>query len=807
MANPLFLLVLLTTLVGCGGGSSSGDGQPGGVLDRDPPVITLLGPALVNIELGSPYSDAGATAADNFDGDITANIVIASNVNINALGNYTVTYNVSDAAGNAATQVTRMVNVNPLASPPGPPIVFGVRPGNATCLAAARPSLGNYAFSATSPSLFLSTDRRTGLKQIPGNSNFWFVADRAGILIRFANQPTVNTSAQALNIADRVAIDGERGLLGFAFSPYFASDGTVFVSYVTGTHSRISKFTSSNGGQTFADSPMQEEVIFEQVQINSNHNGGDLHFGPDDYLYLSLGDDNTRALSQNLNDLRGSLIRIDPFNNDALPVNASTTVRNYAIPADNPFVNTPGVMPEIFAFGFRNPWRFSIDRVTGDVWLGDVGEADREEIDLVEPGKNYGWPHKEGTLCYNTTPCDSTDWIDPVVEYSRSEGISVIAGYVYRGSALPELSGKLIFSEWSSGVVWALDFDPLTGEGSRVAIGNVGTFSVVSWGQDNAGEIYAVANDHPRLVAAGGSPQVFPQKLSETGCVSVADPRQKVTGMIPYSVNMPLWSDAALKHRWLALPDNSYISVAADGHWNLPIGSVLVKEFVVDGILAETRLMMRHDDGNWAGYSYKWNAAGTDADLVLAGSTVDTGSRIWQIPSATQCFQCHTDAAAQTLGMETAQLNRNFEYLGAGEANQITALTGLSLLTANPGNPNSLPALSQPDDASSDERHARDYLHVQCAHCHRPGSVVDRFDLRWQTSFANTGLCNVAPQSGDLGVPGALLLKPGLASESLVSLRMHTRGNGQMPKIGSNQVDALGVAWVDNWINSLGACP
>jgi len=692
-------------------------------------------------------------------------------------------------------------------SPSGPDIVLDVRPNNTSCLASARPLLGSYQLTDSTPGLSLITDQRTGLKQIPGESDFWFLADRAGYIIRFANQAAINSSSRVVDISDRISLNGERGLLGFAFSPQFDSDGAIFVSYTTATHSRVSKFVSSDGGLTFADSAGQEEIIFEHTQVFDHHNGGDLHFGPDGYMYLSLGDDGVSALAQNLNDARGSILRIDPFANDGLPTNANFTVRNYAVPANNPFVGVSGVVPEIFAFGFRNPWRFGIDPVTGDLWAGDVGEARREEIDLVSPGKNYGWPHKEGSLCLLTTPCDNPDWIDPVVEYSHAEGISVIAGFVYRGTDLPELSGKLIFSEWSSGVVWAVDFDPLTGEGRRTVVGNVGTFSTVSWGQDNNGEIYAATPGHPKLSTAGGPIQAFPQKLSETGCVSAANPRQRVEGLIPYSVNMPLWSDGAEKHRWLAIPNGQFISVGADGHWDLPIGSVLVKDFVVDGMLAETRLMMRHDDGFWAGYSYKWNQAGTDADLVMAGSTFDAGSRIWKIPSAAQCLQCHTDVSGQTLGMETAQLNREFDYPGAGLANQIFAAREIGLLAADPGAPGSLPALSQPNDGASVERHARDYLHVQCAHCHQPGSVVDRFDLRWQTNLGSMGLCNVPPMSGDLGVPGAMLLAPGSASESLISLRMHIRGAGQMPRIGSDLVDTPGVSYVDNWINSLSACP
>ncbi len=685
---------------------------------------------------------------------------------------------------------------------------LGVRPSNTTCLAAARPSIGAYTFDPAFSSLFLTTDRQTGFKQIPGTDDFWFVADRAGRIIRFEADINVNSSTDALDISDRLSLNVERGLLGFAFSPNFAADGAIYVSYTTATHSRISRFISGDGGQTFPSSMGEEQIILEHVQVSDIHNGGDLHFGPDGYLYLSLGDDGVRSIAQDITDIRGSLIRIDPNDNDNLATDANFTVREYAIPPDNPLISTPGASPEIYAYGFRNPWRFSIDTETGDVWVGDVGQSNLEEIDLIVPGGNFGWPHKEGTACFDTMPCDNAEWIDPVIEYGRDDGISVIAGYVYRGVTFPELAGRLIFSEWSTGVTWALSFDSLSGLSSRIEVGNVGAFNVVSWGQANDGEIYAASAGFPRLSAGvGGGVQTFPQKLSETGCVLAADPTQKASGLIPYDVNTPLWSDDAEKNRWLALPDDRYISIAANGHWDFPIGSVLLKDFIADNILVETRLLMRHDDGDWAGYAYKWNVDGTDANLVLAGSSYDTGSRIWDIPSAAQCLQCHTDVAGQTLGPETAQLNRSFMYQGVGEINQLTAAVQLNILDSDPGDPALLPALSPLDDNASIEKRARDYLHVQCAQCHQPGSVADRFDLRWQTSFADTALCNTAPLSGDLGVAGATLITPGASAESIVSLRMHVRGDNQMPKIGSDIVDSDATAIIDLWINALVACP
>ncbi len=687
----------------------------------------------------------------------------------------------------------------------GPPL--GSRPANASCLAKPRPVNPTVQLGNAFPSISAS-GRLVGLKQLPDSSAHWFLAQRDGTLLRFVADPAANSSTVVLDISDRVDLDVERGLLGFAFSPSFATDGYIFVSYTTATHSRISRFASADGGASFVDAAVSEVTIFEHVQENANHNGGDIHFGPDGFLYMSLGDDGQSATAQDLGDVRGSILRIDPFGDDNLATDADLTVRDYAIPADNPFVAQVGARPEIYAYGFRNPWRFTIDPQNGELWVGDVGEADREEVDFVVPGGNYGWPHKEGTLCFNTTPCTDSSWIDPITEYDQTVGLSVIGGRVYRGNTLPQLVGQFIYSEWSTGTVWAVERNPETGEGTVTELGALNTFSVVAWGQGNDGEVYAAGGGIPQLQPAEAPPaNPFPALLSETGCTTSGDATQMAEGVIPYGVNVPLWSDGAYKQRWLAIPDNTSIDIAANGQWELPIGSVLIKEFFVAGERIETRLLMRHDDNNWAGYPYRWNEQGTDALLVLGGASVPVANGNWTIPSSPQCLQCHTAVAGQTLSPETAQLNRVYPYEEAGLVNQLEAMDQLGLLTSPVDNPSAQPALASTSSTSSVEKQARDYLHVQCAHCHQPGAPNSAFDARWSVDFASTGWCNTPPLSGELGVTGAMLVTPGDAQTSLVSLRMHATDDKRMPKIGSDIVDLTGTAIVDQWINALVGCP
>jgi hypothetical protein len=235
---------------------------------------------------------------------------------------------------------------------------------------------------------------------------------------------------------------------------------------------------------------------------------------------------------------------------------------------------------------------------------------------------------------------------------------------------------------------------------------------------------------------------------------------------------------------------------------------VLTKEFIVDGARAETRLLMRHEDGAWAGYSYKWNEAGTDAVLVPNGSTYNTGSRTWEIPSSAQCMQCHTTVAGQTLGMETAQQNRAHDYGGGGLHNQITTLDHIGLFTAGPGAPANLPALPELGGDAPAKDQARAYLSVNCAHCHVPGGPSQgNLDLHWKTADAAMNVCNEAPQHGNLGVSGAMLVAPGNPAASVLSLRMHTLAAERMPRIGSKRVDTDATAVVDDWITNLQSCP
>jgi len=301
-----------------------------------------------------------------------------------------------------------------------------------------------------------------------------------------------------------------------------------------------------------------------------------------------------------------------------------------------------------------------------------------------------------------------------------------------------------------------------------------------------------------------------PPTLRATGCVDPGDPLRPAEGLIPYAPNAPFWSDGAEKERFLALPDGGRITVGPDGDWTFPVGTVLVKHFSHLGRRIETRLMVRHADGDWAGYAYRWNDAQTDATVLRGSEARDLpGGLRWYYPSRAECLACHTTGAGRTLGLETAQLNGDLRYARTGRtANQLATLDHLGLFAAPLGAPAALPRLVDPYGTAPAADRVRAYLHTNCAQCHRPGGTGrGPGDFRFATAPAAWGVCDVAPTAGDLGVAGSRLLAPGDPARSVLSLRLRATGIHRMPPISSNVVDRAGAELIDTWITALRACP
>jgi uncharacterized repeat protein (TIGR03806 family) len=277
--------------------------------------------------------------------------------------------------------------------------------------------------------------------------------------------------------------------------------------------------------------------------------------------------------------------------------------------------------------------------------------------------------------------------------------------------------------------------------------------------------------------------------------------------MIPFAPNAPFWSDGAAKERWIGMPDGTNITIGSDGDWSFPNGTVLMKNFRLNTQLVETRLFMRHPDGGWAGYTYRWNVGQTDATRVQGGATVTWGTQPWIYPSETECMQCHTAAAGFSLSLETGQLNGDFLYTQSGRtANQIATLRHIGVLPSTTPDPGLLTRFPVPLDQTSGSLtdRARAWLHTNCSSCHRPsGGTNVNMDLRYATAMAATNTCNIDPIGGDLGVTGAKRIVPIDPAHSLVYLRLNRRGANQMPPISSNLIDTNGAALIQSWISQM----
>jgi uncharacterized repeat protein (TIGR03806 family) len=697
------------------------------------------------------------------------------------------------------------------------PFGLDTRPANPTCVAGAPPPQA-YKFVRVWPSITFTT----ALDIVPSPvASEMIVAQKSGVALAVPLDPSaiMAQTRTVLDLTSEINTDAESGLLSWAYDPNFKTNGYAYVVYTRndGMHStRVARFTSKDGGKTF--DLASELKIWEHTQVRGTHHAGDLKFGPDGYLYVSFGDNNTGDnhtdfTAQLPTTLYGKLARFD--------VNGATAAMPYKVPPDNPYANGPaGSRPEIYARGLRNPWRFSFDRGgTHEIWLADPGEETNgikgadgmanpyERIDRIVKGGFYGWPFWQGTHCYHD--CTVEMGLPPEYEFDHMGGpTAVIGGFVYRGAALPALIGKYVYGNYSIGETYI--YDPTMKKATAMATGG----KPVAFGEDNDGEIY-VSREGGTIEKLQNSvttgPGGFPMLLSQTGCVMPNDATKPVAGLIPFTVALPFWSDGADKERFLGVPDGQTIAVDATGHFTLPPGGVTMKNFRFQGKLYETRFFVRHSDGSYYGYSYAWNAAGTDAtkvgetgqDATIMGNM--GGTLAWTYPSTSGCFTCHNDAAGRSLGLETRQLNWPGMY-GTVKANQLDTLKHIGLLT---GNTAALPVFPSKDDATVPlDTRARAYLAVNCSNCHRPnGPGRGTWTAQFDTAFKDMGICNAAPEQGDLGVTGSKLLTPGMHGASVIWLRMSQRTMSFMPPLASKVPDMVGANLLSQWIDGIASCP
>jgi uncharacterized repeat protein (TIGR03806 family) len=663
------------------------------------------------------------------------------------------------------------------------------------------------------------------LTHSPDSSDRIFVIERRGVISVFPNNENIDTVNIFLDISTAVnSGPAEAGLLSMAFHPQFPDTSKFYVYYTYGDLiSRISEFKIT-GNPNLADSS-SERVLIEINQPYGNHNGGQIAFGPDHYLYIGLGDGGSTGdpqnRAQNLSTLLGSFLRIDVTPFDSL---------EYSIPENNPFFeNQNQWREEIWAFGLRNPWRFSFDRLTGDLWTGDVGQGVWEEVDLIQKGKNYGWRIMEGFHCYNSPSCDTSGLTLPITEYNHNIGRSITGGYVYRGPRLERLYGVYLYGDYVTRKIWGLKY--ANGQVLENKIIAESPANISSFGEDENGEVYVVGYDGRFFVfeEKDDFPPVsdVPQTISESGLFTNIDSLVLAPGLIPYSVNAPFWSDGAYKTRIIALPDTAKISFSQTGFWIFPGNAVIVKNFFLETVegdsqsrkIIETRFLVRHEsEEQWDGFSYLWNDEETDATLLDSSFTrsfsITDGDSVYTqhyyYPSRSECNVCHTPAAGNVLGLRTAQINKNHLFTQSGNSivdNQLRSYNKIRLFSSDIGEDyRAFPKLTDPSDDSAEiTDRARSYLDANCANCHRPdGTGRSNMDMRYDIPLEAAHLVNEIPTLGDMGLEGARRLVPGSADSSLIYLRMLDTLEFRMPPIGSLLVDKAGVHLLKNWIDTLG---
>lgn len=634
----------------------------------------------------------------------------------------------------------------------------------------------------------------------------WFVGEQSGKIFSF------DAAGEKKNLAvDLGPLQGREGAFyALAFDPRFASNRFIYICYALkpelpdGSH--VSRFKVRSEGEPRIDLDSEELII---TWLSGGHNGCALEFGKDGMLYISTGDaagpnpPDPLKTGQDLTDLMSSVLRIDVHRRDA--------GKNYAVPPDNPFVGREKVRPEIWAYGFRNPWRMGFDRETGDLWVGDVGWELWELIYLVERGGNYGWSIMEGRQPVRPAdPRGPTPILPPTKEHPHNEAASITGGIVYYGKRFPELRGAFVYGDWETGKIWAI----------KAADGKVTWFEeladsttrIVAFAEDERGEVMVLDYNgglyRLELNAAAYNPAAFPKKLSESGLfASVAD-LKPAAGVYPFTVLAPLWRDFAESERLIGLPGLSAVRLAAK---LFPSNAVLATTFSLEmerGVPASTKRIetqvLHHTGDGWGAYSYRWNAEQTDAELVPAEGQ-DEVLRVkdaqqpggirqqpWRFHSRAECLRCHNSWCGTVLGFQPEQLGP-----------RLADLEKLGLIKAPPAAKH----LVNPHDTGADlAARARSYLHANCSHCHRDnagGSVpsVMNFDL----PLEKTRMLNARPVLGDLGLDNGKVIAAGNPFSSVLLFRASATGRSRMPYLSSELVDEKGVVLLREWIASLGS--
>lgn len=677
-----------------------------------------------------------------------------------------------------------------------------------------------YRFSYENAFPGIGFDQPVVLTNAPGTSRF-FVAEVKGKIYSFENRRDVDQVDLLIDI--RQHIPSLQQLYGITFHPNFPDTPYLYACVISKSGlpdgTKITRFTVENSDPPVAD-PASAKVVYEW--LSGGHNGCAIKFGHDGYLYISTGDGvgpnppDTKRAGQDVSNVLCSILRID--------VDHEENGRPFAIPPDNPFVDLEGAKGEVWCYGFRNPWKISVDRETGDIWAADVGWEAWEMVYRVERGGNYGWSIMEGPQpVHPGEKRGPTPILPPVKAHDHFEARSITGGFVYRGKKFPELLGAYLYGDYSTGKMWGLRYD-----GERVTweeeLVDTAT-AIVGYGEDNDGELYFLDyKEHgdgkiyqiiPNLDEDTSAQ--FPRKLSDTGLFETTADHVLAAGVVPYAVNAPLWHDHSVATRFLALPGNGQLD-GSPGAWGAyPEGTVIGRTVSIDlragdphsSRRLETQIFHFEND-DWLPYTYVWNEEQTDAELADVGGaeldlTIVTAAgeekRTWHVSSRAECSMCHTDKVGSVLGVSPEQLDRPYDY-GYGPENQLEAWRTMGMFTKPDENAARKRSLVDPYDraAKLDDR-ARSYLHANCRHCHRPGGGgTSMIHLNYLLTLRENNVINALPTQGKFELAGTEILTPGDPYASVLFYRMWKLGRGRMPHMGSEIPDERGLDLIHDWI-------
>ncbi len=539
----------------------------------------------------------------------------------------------------------------------------------------------------------------------PHSDRLWFITqDRPYSATAIRRMKSDGTDEETMLASEDTAYD-------ICFHPDFLMNGFVYIGS-NGPQSGKGKDRKTRVTRYQMDPrppyPFDPKSAFVIIDVHSDgHNGGAVCFGHDGMMYVTTGDgtsdSDTNIVGQDMTTLLAKVLRID--------VDHPDPGKHYSVPKDNPFVNLAGARPEIWAYGLRNPWRMTVDKRTGHIWVGQNGQDLWEQAFLVKKGDNYGWSVMEGSHPFypNRKP-GPTPFVKPTIEHPHSEFRSLTGGIVYYGTKFPELAGAYIYGDYSTGQIWAMRHDGVKVLWHKQLADT--RLQITGFGADAKGELLIC--DH-RGDGKGGfytlqptpkddRPSTFPTKLSDSGLFQSVKGHVMQPGPIHYSVIAQLWGDNAFKERWIALPPDGHIDVNTTRGWNFPDGTVIVKSFGLEmepgnpdaRRWIETRFLT-NQKGEWFGYSYAWNEEQTEGFLVEAqGRDRDVMVRVphsrefpdgrrkqtWHYPSRTECMVCHSRAANWVLGLTELQMNKTHDY-GKVSDNQLRTLEMLGVLKVN----------------------------------------------------------------------------------------------------------------------------